>query len=79
MENKVLAGVRFWTEIHANEKKLDVEFSLPDDKEVSSSDEENSEDGILENVFKQFVPSMALKQIAEMSLLLLVVRQSLKA
>jgi hypothetical protein len=44
MENKVLAGVRFWTEIHDNEKKLDVEFSLPDDKEVSSSDEENSED-----------------------------------
>jgi hypothetical protein len=44
MENKVLAGVRFWTEIHANEKKLDVEFSLPDDEKEMSSDEENSED-----------------------------------
>jgi len=29
MESKVLSGGKFWTEIAANEKKLDVEFSLP--------------------------------------------------
>lgn len=45
MESRVLAGVTFWTEIKANEKKLDVEFSLPEDEGVHSDDnDDDSED-----------------------------------
>ena len=40
-------------------------------KDKKSSDDANSQNEILENVFKQHLPSMALKQIAEIVLLIL--------